>query len=320
MLELHKSLNMFCYYIDPSNYSLEILSKVSKKCKFMKTDLPTDVFLFTTCQRVELYSTRCICDMDITSIFGETTPKILHGKVEVEHRLLSMACGLLSHLQGEFNILHQLANSINNINHDSFIKNLANNIITEALEIRRNIGLDQTDDYIQIFDEILKNHLSLKDIHNIDYIGFGSGMLGRQLATASKNKFLKSFIVSRNAKKLRKKIPENNIKCVSPSTIIKNIKDDRKYIVSLAVSGLDNNYMEIIKKVISNKSCLCVIDLSGFPFYKEDNHSRYSNYDSILGENYSNAVSLINSKRTIKINNAKNIVNKRLIPIGSCEI
>lgn len=236
-------------------------------------DLDQQYRIIKTCQRVEVYSLiekNPLAHLEIP--FSKIT-----GPLNVASRLAAIASGSQSQLLGETNITRQVAAGLD-VGHVPHIDDLLRLGIEVGDLIRRKHSLYARCTYSDLALQLLQSH-SQDSADGL--VIFGSGMLARELLAS---KILSSYgrviMLTRNVKRLRRKIQENTkIEVLNYNEAASKIGSSSRFHLIIATNNIDHDYMSSIRMIAKYKNCVGAFDLGALPLLDGNQPGRSNTYN-----------------------------------------
>ncbi len=228
-----------------------------------------EIFLFTSCNRAEIYAIAENYETAVKEtayIKGMFFPYLnnayeKYGFPEVLTHALRLACGIESQLAGEREILTQLTARAKELAPLSRIRVLWEFVIAQAVEIRRETGIDELRS--NIADEVLediKGRIRPGDSKNV--IIFGTGKVAKLFSLNKESGLNFIFVARKNKKKATRLAKSTHGKAILPDEV-KNFAGQTSFVVCATTSPhyvIKNNRANIFKN--TNGKTLYIYDLA----------------------------------------------------------
>ncbi|CCK79047.1 hypothetical protein [Desulfobacula toluolica] len=283
-----------CYYLDHTFVDPKKLALLSSRIKQNSLDHFKDALLVCTCHRIEVYFS-CPPQKDpIEAVLGIKARRI-KKKFELENRLIKICCGVKSIILGEKFIYHQVSQAVNSLPSGHIMQQFGNTVLKKARQIRENRNFYAADDYEGLSLSLINKWADCKQDNTLVVVG--AGMLSLQVAMyASANNYENVVMVSRVAKKFRKKNRENPypFRICSLYTLPETIFDN-PFHCFIATTNIDDTYQTRLFDIITRDSCKSVIDMSSIPAFQPETVCGKS-YITMYDDPYLNEVTRSNQK------------------------
>ena len=218
---------------------------------------PAETAALITCHRAEIVTTSAAM---VERIIGELDVRGIDDVVAAERRFAEIACGLRSHLAGEREILGQARRALADMHRDHPFVPHASRALAAAAVARTSSGFAAALDYADITAAI-----ALPYAPRSVYV-WGAGALGGALALAWRERGALVTLVSRNAKRARRRMAAPGITFASPASVR---ADEQPTLCLLATQDVDAGYAARVIDWISRSRVVACIDLCGPPLFAE---------------------------------------------------
>ncbi len=258
-----------CYYLDHTFVDPKKLAFISSEIKRNCCNHFKDALLVTTCHRVEAYYPFPISEDPIEKALG-IKARCIRGKDALENRLMKISCGVQSVILGEKFIYYQVAQAVNALPDDHTMKRFGNNVLKNAKQVRENHNFYAVDDYEGISLSLINKWVDGTQFKTL--IVVGAGMLSLQVAQyASRNNYTNVVMISRVAKKFRKKNRENPypFQVCSLNTLPEDLYDN-PFHCFIATTNICETYQTRLLDIVSQNNCKSVIDMSSIPAFQSE--------------------------------------------------
>ncbi|MCP3468000.1 hypothetical protein NLN62_48225 (plasmid) [Bradyrhizobium sp. CCGUVB23] len=274
-------------YIDHQMTTPFAMAQLSAKIKPFATDLArTGVLLLTTCVRVEAYGEESsLRSIDRTMLSGFSYERI-EGAVAIARRLAQIASSAHSQILGESYVSHQLANSIELVDPNLPIFQVARFGLDMGRAARERQKFIASFNYDQIVRDIIAHRFQNGEPPDRLYI-IGAGMLGRGLiGSGVGERFRSTTVVTRNPKTLRKRLrpyADLEVTLMRPEEIGQE-PEPRSFVV-IATAEVNQEYEAILRKGLLRLEPRTIVDLSSIPTLS-DASAKNLNYVSMYSKEF----------------------------------
>lgn len=275
-------------YIDHNFLDEKIIGEYFQNNTYDDSNLAEHVCV-NTCHRVEYYSVTNIKTFSIMDVDSRYTKNSL----ETAQRLIELLTGVQSVILGEPYIRNQFVNAF------SKSKNkLLSKFFTKCLEIS-----DQIRNKYDFYNHKNYTEIAIDILSCNELLVIGGGMLIQNIAS---NYNKKLYVITRNPKKFKKNIIQNNNITVSK---IENAQTNHKKCV-IATSTNDFLYTNKIKTFLEKNNIEQIIDLSSVPInYNIDN----CNYITMYDKNFKQQIEESNKLLLPKVLDIKKTIQQTVI-------
>lgn len=278
MTELHGA------YVDHQMTTPFAMAQLSARIKPLATDLArSGVVLLATCVRVEVYGDEsALGNVDRTIFYGFSYKRI-EGAAAIAQRLAEIASSAHSQILGESYVSHQLAKSIELVNPDLPIFQVARFALDMGRAARERQRFVASFNYDQIVRDIIADRFSNGETPDRLYI-IGAGMLGRGLIRSGVGQqFRSTIVVTRNPKTLRKRLracADIEVAFMRPEDI--GQEREPGSIVVIATADVNDEYEATLQSGLLRLEPRTIVDLSSIPALS-DAGVRKLNYVGMYG-------------------------------------
>lgn len=261
MTELHG------IYIDHRMTTPFAMAQLSGKIKLLATDLArSGVLLLATCVRVEAYGDEtALRNIDKTMFSGFLHQRI-EGAAAIAQRLAEIASSAHSQILGESYVSHQLAKSIELVNPNAPISQVARFALDIGRAARERQRFIASFNYDQIVRDIIADRFAEGEQPDRLYM-IGAGMLGRGLIRSGVGeRFRSTIVVTRNPKTLRKRLrpyADIEVALMRPEEI--GQEREPRSIVVIATADINDEYEAVLQNGLLRLEPRTIVDLSSIP-------------------------------------------------------
>lgn len=188
----------------------------------------------------------------------------------MKNRLMRIACGVHSVILGEKFIYRQVAQAVEALPAGHAMAPFGRNVLEKAVKIREQHNFYAADDYEGLSLSLIDKWVDGADAGSL--IVVGAGMLSLQVARhAAANNYTDVVMISRVAKKVRKKNRENPypFKVCSLNTLPGEIYDS-PFHCFIATTNICTDYRTRLLDIVGRPCCRSVIDMSSIPAFQPE--------------------------------------------------
>lgn len=280
MTELHG------IYIDHQMTTPFAMAELSAKIKPLATGLArSGVLLLATCVRVEAYGEGAALRNIDSTIFSGLSCERIEGRAAIARRLAEIASSAHSQILGESYVSHQLAKSIELVNPQFPISEVARFALDIGRAARERQGFIASFNYDQIVRDIIAGRFADGESPDRLYV-IGAGMLGRGLIRSGVGeRFRSTIVVTRNPKALRKRLrlhSDIEVKPMRPEEIGQE-REPRSMVV-IATADVNGEYEAILQNGLLRLDPRIIVDFSSIPVLSDAAISKLSYVNMYSGE------------------------------------
>ncbi|MER8824519.1 hypothetical protein NKH70_33275 [Mesorhizobium sp. M0991] len=255
------------FYVDHRMTSPLVMAQHSAKIKPIAKELArSGVLLITTCLRVEVYGQEHALRSVDKKIFSGFSSERVEGAAAITQRLAEIASGAHSQILGENYISSQLEDSIGLLDPNLPIFQIARLAIDIGRASRARAQFIARFNYDKIVQDIIADRFQNGELPDRLYM-IGAGMLGRELIRSGMGeRFRSTVIVTRNPKKLRKRLrawTDIDVALTRPAEI--GQAREPRSIVVIATTDVNDEYQAILRRAVLRLEPRTILDLSSIP-------------------------------------------------------
>ncbi|WP_394890042.1 hypothetical protein ACG873_32265 [Mesorhizobium sp. AaZ16] len=274
-------------YVDHRMATPLAMAQLSAKIKPLAPELAKGgVLLLATCARVEAYGDEPALRNIDSRIFPGLSYESIEGAAEIAKRLAEIASSAHSQILGESYVSQQLTKSIELVNQNLPIFQVARFALDIGWAARERQRFIASFNYDQIVREIIADRFRNGELPDRLYI-IGAGMLGRGLIKSGVGeRFRSATIITRNPNNLRKRLrryADMEVTLMRPDEI--GQQQEPRSIVVIATDHVNDEYGTTLQNALLRLEPRTIVDLSSIPVLS-DAGVRRLNYVTIYDEEF----------------------------------
>ncbi|KUM26815.1 hypothetical protein AU467_19680 [Mesorhizobium loti] len=263
------------------------VAEQSAQVKPLAADLArSGILLVATCARVEAYGDESGLRNIDSMIFSGFSYGRVEGEVAIAQRLAEIASGARSQILGENYISDQLEKSLEFLDPNLPIVQIARLAIDTGRAARQRQRFIASFNYDQIVRDIIIDRFPYGELPNRLYI-IGAGMLGRELIRSGVgDRFRSTVLVTRNPKNLRKRLrpwTDIQVALMRPAEI--GYPREPQSIVVIATADVNDEYEGTLLDALLRLEPRTIVDLSSIPVLSSQAVGKL-NYVSMYDEEF----------------------------------